>query len=221
MSITNKTFFVKSFIVLVIITVFSSLAFAYVWKNWRECVNEPDCTSQSLTPTLKIYIVESAGYFLASHSDYQALLNRVELSEANGVDYNDLREILYSTIENMEKARASYVNLKTTSEKIPYNQRIIELLMKFDYDGFRAKYGLVEPIFAKVKTFLGKGDIRGLDFAILAKLDAILSKLYIVKAAADKDKLPEISLLWRTNQAYAEAHLLGQYVSEVFRDILL
>ncbi|MDQ1351928.1 MAG: hypothetical protein QG657_2234, partial [Acidobacteriota bacterium] len=31
---------------------------------------------------------------------------------------------------------------------------------------------------------------------------------------------PEITLLWRTNQAFAEAQLFGQYMSEIFRDIL-
>jgi len=50
--------------------------------------------------------------------------------------------------------------------------------------------------------------------------ETILSKLFEVKGAVDKDLAPEIALLWRTTQAYFEAQLFGQYMSEVFSDIL-
>jgi hypothetical protein len=211
-------------ILMIIVYCFSTLiSFALIEANWRECANAfvgCNSQSQSLTPILKTYVIESAGYFLNSHSDYQAFLNRVEMSEINGIDYNTLREILYSAIENIEKAKAAYSNLKTASEKIPYNQAIIDKLMKFDYDGFQVQYELIEPIFTKVKIFLSKGDIAGFDLTMLANMDMILSKLYIIKSTVDKDQLPEISRLWRANQAYTEAQLFGQYMSEIFKDIL-
>jgi hypothetical protein len=205
-----------------IVIISGNIAFSAIWKNWRECVNESDCIAETstLTPPLKTYVIESAGYFLNSHSDYQAFLNRVEMAEINGIDYNNLKEILYSAIENMEKAKSAYSNLKATSEKIPYNQAVIDKLMKFDYNGFRVQYGLIEPIFKKVKAFLSKGDIAGLDKTSLANMDTILKKLYEIKAAVDKDQFPEIALLWRINQLYIEDHLFGQYVSEVFKAII-
>ncbi len=220
---------IKRYCVYVIIAIFFCffcipISYARIEFNWRECASAPGCTStltlQVTAPTLKTYIIESAGYFLNSHSSYQAFLNRIEMSETNGIDAGEFEDTIYSAIENMEKAKAAYANLKTVSEKTPYNQEMIDHLMIFDYDGFRVKYGLVEPIFEKVKTFLGKGDITGLDEAALANMDTILSKLYEIKSSVDKGLVPEIALLWRANQAYAEAQLFGQYVSEVFRDIL-
>ena len=222
-----KKCFVTVIMVLFIYCICSPFSHAYVAANWRECLNGPGCTctltldiTKSTIPTLKTYIMESTGYFLASHSDYQDFLNRVEMSDIKGIDYKELRELIYSAIDNMEKAREAYVNLKTAAEKIPYNQEMIDRLMKFDYDGFRIKYGLNEPIFEKLRTFLGRGDIAGIDDAVIANMDSILSRLYELNVSVDKGMVPEVALIWRTNQAYTEAQLFGQYMSEVFRDIL-
>lgn len=216
----SKKIFVTVNILMIICCYCTQVSFARIWGNWRDCVNSNDCTGDSSTSLLGTYILESAGYFLSSHSDYQTFLTQVELSESNCLNYNDLREIIYSTIENMEKSRASYANLKAAAEKIPYNQKIIEQLMKFDYNGFMIRYDLNEPVFMKIKTYLCKGDIPGFDSAILVTFDSILDQLYLIKNSVDKDQLPEISLLWRINQAYAEHHLLGQYLSEVLKAIL-
>jgi hypothetical protein len=222
-----KKYFVTVIMMLSIFCICSPFSYAYVAANWRECLNGPGCTctltldiTKSTIPTLKTYIMESTGYFLASHSDYQDFLNRVEMSDIKGIDYKELRELIYSTIDNMEKAREAYVNLKTTAEKIPYNQEMIDKLMKFDYDGFRIQYGLNEPIFERVKSLLITADIPGLDDTVIANMDAVLKQLYTARAIVDKDSTPDVSILWRINQAYAEAQLFGQYMSEVFRDIL-
>lgn len=217
-----KRFCVTMIMVLVIYCICNSTAYAFVWGNWRECANTPACSSTVQTEyfLLKTCIEESAGNFLNSHSNFQAFLNRVELAESNGLDRSELKEILYIVIENMEKAKAAYTNFKTASEKIPYNQAMIDQLKIFDYDGFRVQYGAIEPIFAKVKNYLRKGNIRGFDAAVLTNMDIILKKLYMIKGAVNKDQMPEISLLWRANQAYIEAQLFGQYMSEVFKDIL-
>jgi len=184
MSKQIKKYFVTVIMVLSIFSFCSPFSYAYVAANWRECLNGPGCTctltldiTKSTIPTLKTYIMESTGYFLTSHSDYQDFLNRVEMSDIKGIDYKELRELIYSTIDNMEKARDAYVNLKTAAEKIPYNQEMIDQLMKFDYDGFLVKNGLLEPIFSKIQNLLGKGDIVGLDNAVLANMDTILNSV--------------------------------------------
>lgn len=218
-----KRFCITVIMVLIFYCFFNPIAYALVWQNWRECANVPGCGSSTVQTEyflLKTYVEESAGYFLNSHSNFQALLNRMELADIKSIDYAELKEILYSTIENMEKAKAAYMNLKAASEKLPYNEVMIANLVKFDYDGFRVQFELIEPIFARVKSLLEKGDIFELDMAVLNNMDVILSKLYKMKVVLDKDQLPEIALLWRTNQAYAEVHLFGQYVSEVFKNIL-
>jgi hypothetical protein len=222
-----KTLILRCFIGLFIISIASNAAFALVWQNWRECVSSPGCSctltlqvTAETTTTLKTYVVESAGYFLKSHTAFQQFLYCLEMSESSGADSADLKSTLYSAIENMEKAKAAYTNLKFASEKIPYNQEMIDQLLKFDYESFRVKNGLNEPIFEKLRVFLGKGDIAGFDTAVIANMDDISNKLYAIKASVDKGLTPEIALPWRTNQAYAEAQLFGQYMSEVFRDIL-
>jgi hypothetical protein len=40
--------------------------------------------------------------------------------------------------------------------------------------------------------------------------------LYKLKPVIDSGQFPVLEDLWRLNQAYAEALLLGQYTSEVF-----
>ncbi|MCX6582818.1 MAG: hypothetical protein NT166_21795 [Candidatus Aminicenantes bacterium] len=169
---------------------------------------------------MKLYTIESAGYFMKSHAAYQEFLNLVEMSESNSIGAEEFKNNLYNAIDNMEKAKAAYTNLKTASEKIPYHQEMIDQLMKFDYDRFRIKYGLNEPVFEKLKAFLGNGDIAGFDEAVIANLDAILSKLYEIKVAVENCLAPEIAILWRTSQTYVEAQLFAQYMSEVFNEIL-
>lgn len=215
-----KRFCASMIMMLVFYCICNSIGYARLWQNWRECTNEPDCISQFSVPELKSYIIDSSGYFLNSHSDYQAFLSHVELAEINCINYIELKETLYLAIENMEKAITAYTNLKTASEKMPLNQAMIAKLMKFDYNEFQVRYGLLEPVFEKVKSLLGKGNIIDLDMAVLGNMNIILSQLYDMKVSIDKNQLPEISLLWRANQSYAETQLFGQYVSEVFKNIL-
>ena len=222
-----KNLILKCFVVLFIGCFCTQVSFAIIWGNWRECASAPGCSctltlqvTQETTPTLKTYVVESAGYFLKSHDAYLEFLYCVEMSESKGIESADFKNALYNAIDNMEKAKIAYSNLKTASEKIPYNREMIDQLMKFDYDGFRIKNGLNEPIFEKLRTFLGRGDIAGIDDAVIANMDSILSRLYELNVSVDKGMVPEVALIWRTNQAYTEAQLFGQYMSEVFRDIL-
>jgi hypothetical protein len=162
-----------------------------------------------------MYIVEGAGYFLDSHSSMQAFLNRVEMSDVKGVDYNELREILYNAIENMEKAREAYYNLKLKADNTPYKQVMIDKLLEFNYEGFKESNGLIPFIFERVKNYLSKGDVRGIYAEFVSNTEKILEKLYEIKISVDSDQFPDISNLWRINQVYSEYLLYGQYTSEV------
>ena len=197
----------------------STHVYSALYGNWRECLNAPGCTCEMITATsdLSIYIVESAGYFFHSHSAFQAFLNRVELAEIKGINNQELKNILYSSIDNMEKAKGAYSNFITTSEKIPLNQVLIDQLARFDYANFRVKFGLLESPFEKVRIFLCKGDINGLDSAVLGNMNNILKQLYIIKSCVDKEEMPNISILWRLNQSFFEAQLFGQYMSEILK----
>jgi len=219
-----KKYFVTVIMVLFIFCICSPFSYALVAANWRECLNGPGCTctltldiTKSTIPTLKSHIILSAGYSFDSYANYQAFLSRVEMADINGVDYKELRAILYSAIDHMEKARAEYENVKLVAAKTAYNQEMIDKLMKFDYEGFRIQYGLNEPIFERVKSLLVNGDIPGLDDSVIANMDAVLKQLYTARALVDKDSVPDVSILWRINQSYFEAQLFGQYLSEILK----
>ena len=79
-------------------------------------------------PTIRKYIIEGAGYFLKSHSDFLLFLNKIELSELNGIDYIELQNIIKRVIENLENAKAAYENLISIAKETPYNESVIEKL---------------------------------------------------------------------------------------------
>ena len=71
-------------------------------------------------------------------------------------------------------------------------------------------------IFKDMKSYLSAGNLRGLHSRALMDTMHILSLLYRIKPDVDSGQIPVLEDLWRLNQGYAEAHLLGQYTAEVF-----
>ena len=217
----KKRFLLIIFLGVFVFATLHVISFARIWANYSECGFENQC-EKSLTYQLSIgdYIVESAGYYLKSHSDFLLFLERIEMSEINGMDYTEIRTIIYSAIENMEKAKESCLNLKKTAETTPYNQYVINILLSFDYGSFQEERGLNSDIFKDVENFLKRGDVRGIYGLLLENTCEILYKLYSIKDSVDEDIFPDISMLWRVNQDYMENLFLGQYTSEVFESIL-
>lgn len=165
------------------------------------------------------HIVTGAGYFLASGSEFQALLNRIELAETNGCDYKEWAQICTAAAANMEKAAAQYLVLKQRILTTPYNKEMINRLSTFDYDLFETGNRLNPDIFADVRTYLANGDVRGIFERMLSSTAKILAALARVKTAVDAGIIPELTVLWRLNQEYTEAMLFGQYAAEVFYQI--
>ena len=213
-----KMFFCVFFIFVINMNIYS-----YVIANRGDCAfSEGGGEGISIVKdiSIKLYIIEGAGYFLNSYSDMHLFLNKVEMSELNGIDYKELRDILFRAIENMEKVKVAYYNLKQKADNTPYNQSVIDNLLSFDYQGFQKERGLNKQIFRDVKYYLSKGDVRGFFTILLSNTEQILSKLYTVKESVDAEKFPEISTLWRINQDYSGTMLFGQYASEIFQTVL-
>jgi hypothetical protein len=169
--------------------------------------------------SISSFIVAGAGYFLHSYSDTLLLLNRVELADVNGIDYPELREILYRAIENMEKAKDAYTLLTETAENTPYNQVFIDQLLLFDYSGLQKESGFNSAVFADVRALLAKGDVTGVFSRILAGTGVVLDTLYTVKERVYAGKFPAVSDLWRLNAAYSETMMFGQSAAEVFASV--
>jgi hypothetical protein len=168
------------------------------------------------TPPLGQLIIEAAGSFIKSTSDYQLLLREIELSGPNGPNFSLLQELVNNAIENMRMANSTYWQIWQTSEGLEYDLVVQEKLCQFNYPGYQAENNLNPVIFEKAANYLKNGDVRGTYRQAYIACSEILPALETLKNNIDKNKLPKLNACWRLNQLYLEAELFGQYVSEVF-----
>lgn len=163
-------------------------------------------------------IVNGAGYFLASHSNFLCLLQKIELSN-NCLEYDDLNQVLKMVVENLERASAIYYDLYNTVKTKSYNQAVLERLINFDYLSYQQKSNAIPLIYSRVQAYLGEGNVNGLYSEIFSKTREILSALYEVKNNIDEHKTPNTTTLWGINEAYMRSLLFGQYTAEIFSNL--
>jgi hypothetical protein len=168
---------------------------------------------------IRLHVMEAAGYFLKSQSDMLLFLNKIELEEINGIEYNELRPIINSAVWNMQNAMATYLALTQIADSTPYNQAVITDLINFDYFSFRESKELNSVITDQVKNYLSGGDIRGLYQELFSDSQTILDMLTMVKTIVDADGVPGTTDLWVINHSYSQTLLFGQYAAEIFYDI--
>lgn len=202
---------------------FTAQLFAFVYGNHSCEVYDacpPDGESLRGGGTLiNTLIVQGAGYFLGSHADFIRLLNGVETAELYGTDYPQWQALVNGALESMVKAGAVYDTLITAAKETPYNPGVIEKLAVFDYKDFVKKMELNSVIFLRIEGLLRKGDVTGVYTLLKSDMDGIVEGLGLIKAAVDTSRFPDLSLLLRLNQRYAESLLTGQYFSQVFENL--
>lgn len=169
--------------------------------------------------SLGFLIVQGAGYSLTAQSETLKFMNRIEMSDISGVDFDELRVIITAAMDKMKMAKGVYWILTVMADHTPYNPEVIDKLAAFDYQGFQTRHGLNGTIFAEVTNFLKNGDIRGLYARMLADAAALSGRLHDIKTMVDAWQFPEIYDLWRLNQEFLESLLLGQYAAEVFFEL--
>lgn len=212
---------------IIIMLLVPGVIFGTIYANWLECAYG-ECTENSNSSTgsiqsggqISTLVILGAGHFLKSHSDFQLFLNKYELSELQGVNYEELQGILNNCISSIENAIDTYLNLKTIALATHYNQSFIEALKDFDFDGFQVGLNLNPLVFQEVKCFLGNGDVNGAINAIYIKLLDILDGLYNLNHDIDKNNLPPISKVWELSHLYSNSLSFGQYISRIFYSIL-
>lgn len=182
-------------------------------------VGELAGNSGASSKNISTSIIDGAGYFFNSQSAALIFLNKIEMSELTGLNFNDLRESLYQAIENMKLAKDTYAGITEIAAVTPYKRSIIERLKRFDYEGFQTRNGLNGTTFKKVEQYLGKGDVTGLFGKVLADSESILNMLDGLKEMVDQDRLPLNQSLWSLAQAYSEFHMVGQYAAQVFYEV--
>ena len=192
-----------------------------IWYNGSYYVFQ-DLDGVSENPqdkTLREYAIEGAGYFIESYSDYLLFLNKVELAELRGFDWNELRFILDRVIEKLEYANDLMGQLKLKADVKPYNPIIIDELLNFDYDAFWEQEKLNESVFKQVKDFLSQGKIREMYGQALLQTRDILLSANVIKERMEEGAFPEISNLHALNEKYVQCLLLGKYVAQTFQKI--
>ena len=85
-------------------------------------------------------------------------MQKIELAELSGVNYDELRGILNEAISGIESARTTYYDLKNLAAITPYNQSRIDALKSFDYTGFIETHRLNKEIFSKLEALLSSGN---------------------------------------------------------------
>jgi hypothetical protein len=209
----------KVFIFVFIVFVFYVGVFPIVKANDSDGGFDPPDGEKS-NSGIRRYVIEGAAYFLNAYSQITLFLNKIELSEIQGTDYNELQEIINRAAADMNAAKETYTTLKQIADITPYNQDVIAALADFDYQDFMEKNNLDGYVFEKVKNYLKKGDIRGIYDQSLLDTVEILNYLTTINTAVDAGKFPVLSDLWNLNQICSQSLLLGQYTSMIFHEIL-
>ncbi len=167
------------------------------------------------TTNMEVLVIEAAGYYLKSHSEYLALLNKIELSDIDGINYPELQAHIQNAVTNMELAKAKYTALVQAAGTAVYDPAIVAQLTAFNYSAFQTSNDLQKDLFDDVKSYLETGDVRGVYNELLSGASDVLDRLNFIKTDIDASQLPQMPELWRLNQYYAQHHLFGQYAAEV------
>lgn len=169
--------------------------------------------------TMEDYVVAGAGYFLTAYSDYLQALNRIELAEVNGLDYTDLQKLIDRSLLNIDNAVTEYDGLTQLADATAYDLAVRESLATYNYTATRVEKQVNNCIFDNVEAYLKAGDVRGLYKNLHESFKDLSTRLNEIKVEADAGVHPDLSKLWRLNQEFLNAYLLGQYTAEVFSQI--
>jgi hypothetical protein len=169
--------------------------------------------------SIKYFIMKGGGYYLDGYSGILKLLERIELSDVNGLDYAQLNQIIDSALDNMNNAHYYYLLLIMKAEVTPYNMTFIDKLKAFDYDGFESEHHLNGVVFARVEGYLKEGDITGTFKACRIDIVEIIAVLERIKGYASNNRMPVLKDIWLINELCSESLLFGQYAARVFAEI--
>ena len=222
----------KSFIFLSLICVFILVipfrGFSMYVANYSEQSfneGEMDTSTESKSSiassfTIKYLIIKSATYFFKGKSKIDLLASRLEAADIEGVNFYELQQIVNDALCNMKTARYYYQALKNKADNTPYNQTVINQLTAFDYDSFSVEIGLNGDIFNQVKGYLKLGDVRGTYARLCSYTENVIDMLETVQKEVYYWEIPDIENVWKLHQECAHMLLFGQYIAQIFQNLL-
>jgi hypothetical protein len=193
----------------------------FVFNETENAFNPNPCEGCESYSTLLLgqLIIDGAGFFIHSNSQYQLFLKEVELSGIYGINPEALEKALDNAITYMELANETYHLLVITANNLEYNQTVLSALNHFDYYEYLYVNRLNPVIFKQVSQFLKAGDVRGCYQRFYTATYDILERLKVIRNCVDNIIMPKIADCWRLNQLYLETQLFGQYTAEIFMNI--
>jgi hypothetical protein len=206
-------------IVVLILFHLNNSALTYCNDSYSAFLEIDKKQENSAVETIKGYVVGGAGYFLESYSDFVLFLNKIEIGELGVLNYDELKMILDNAIKKMEYAKNEYIHLKKKADDTPYNQNVVQQLLKFNYEVFQKRNRLIGPVFNRVQFFLSSGDIREMYGDVLSQTVEILNIANLIKTKIEAKEFPDLSNLYRLNEVCSESLIFSQYVARVFRKL--
>jgi hypothetical protein len=175
-----------------------------------------DPGKSSAAISLEAYVVQGAGYFLDSYAHTLLFMKKLEWSGKNGAVDPESALLLDNALKSMELAHDAFSELKRLADTTPYNTAVIDALCKFDYDDFRAAYGIEDKTFDRVRYYLSNGDIRSVYGDIVTDTGTIVKLLKEIKEQVDTGAFPSTWDVWKLDRTYSAAERFGQYTARVF-----
>ncbi|MCP4147998.1 MAG: hypothetical protein GY757_09645 [bacterium] len=191
--------------------IYSALVLDYSEKAF----SEPGDSGTTQLPELKRRITWGAGLFLKSQADMMCFSRMYELSD-RGIDYSQCRQLLERAMQNLRDAKENVSHILKLTAITPYKKDMILMLRDFNYNALQKKHALNRAVFDNVSSILSSGDIATVYITLLKKLNYIEKILIEINGYVETNRIPELSLVWRINEAFSQTHLFGQYVTRVF-----
>jgi hypothetical protein len=214
----KRNYILKALLVVVFTTGFSFDAFPWGLLNHSETVFPPPSGLKTTSSSMGLdnYIIEGAGYFLESYSNTLLFMKKIELSDVEGFNRDELNVVLEKAIYNIKLASSVYLQIIKETESLPYDVAVLISLKKFDYAAFRSEIFADKEIFNEAREYMHKGDIRGVYKKMLANTEQIAGILTRMKDKVNGGVLAIIADTYMVNQTFSRSLLFGQYVAQVF-----
>jgi hypothetical protein len=163
-------------------------------------------------------------HLLESHSHLKSFLSHVEAAELEGPNYGILQAKIKRTVDEMKKTMDYHEKLLKTIDKANYRPEMIEALKYFDYDAFknRERQRVNEDIFARVKDYMKKGEIKQMYKDQFSEYKEILKIAFRIKERLERPdvpKFPEISDLWEIDYLFSQTYTFGKYAAQILAEI--
>ncbi len=212
----TKSVILNVFVVISILLLLNTNSAAKIIANYSD-----ECFAGPGRDEIRLHIIEAAGYFMKSYSEFLLFLNKVELAdiESERINYTGLRQIIDNTVAHMEDAHERYGTLTQIADNTLYDQTVISRLLDSNYS-LRQESGDPKSVtLNEGEIYLRSGDIRGIYHKMLADTRQILDMLKVIRSAVEAEVTPGNSDLWKLNRFYSKTMLFGQYTAEIFSKI--